>query len=67
MNLKGIQYLHEPTNFTITGLVDDIWVRLDGELIVVTIEVEVEYVLEKIRHHDLGSICRWQENFMRIQ
>ena len=35
MNLKGIQYLHEPTNFIITGAVDDIWVKPDGELIVV--------------------------------
>jgi|SRR5579862_2075980 len=34
MNLKGIQYLHEPTNFIITGSVDDIWVKPDGELIV---------------------------------
>jgi hypothetical protein len=35
MNLKGIQYLHETTNFIITGAVDDIWVKPDGELIVV--------------------------------
>ncbi len=35
MNLKGIQYLHEPTNFIITGAIDDLWVKSDGELIVV--------------------------------
>ncbi len=35
MNLKGIQYHHELTNFIITGSVDDIWVKPDGELIVV--------------------------------
>lgn len=35
MNLKGIQYHHEPTNFIITGALDDIWVKPDGELIVV--------------------------------
>lgn len=34
-NFVGVQYLHEPTNFTITGAVDDIWVSPDGELIVV--------------------------------
>lgn len=34
-NFKGIQYLHEPTNLTITGAVDDIWVNKRGELIVV--------------------------------
>lgn len=31
----GIQYLHEPTNFIISGGVDDIWVNSKGELIVV--------------------------------
>ncbi len=31
----GVQYLHEPTNFLITGGVDDIWVTPKGELIVV--------------------------------
>jgi CRISPR/Cas system-associated exonuclease Cas4 (RecB family) len=34
-NFKGIQYLHEGTNFLITGAVDDIWVAPSGELIVV--------------------------------
>src|SRR5689334_3266037 len=34
-NFKGIQVHHEPTNFTVTGAVDDIWVNPAGELIVV--------------------------------
>jgi len=34
-NFKGIQFLHEPTNFLVTGAVDDIWVNPKGELIVV--------------------------------
>ncbi len=34
-NFKGIQYLHEPTNFIVTGAVDDIWVNPKQELIVV--------------------------------
>ena len=34
-NFKGVQYLHEPTNFIITGAVDDLWVNPAGELIVV--------------------------------
>src|SRR3989338_4560755 len=34
-NFVGIQYLHEPTNFIITGAVDDVWVNKKGELIVV--------------------------------
>ena len=36
MNQRGIQYLHGPTNFCITGAVDDVWINLeDGELIIV--------------------------------
>lgn len=35
MNLKGIQYLHESTNFIVTGAVDDIWINSDGKLVIV--------------------------------
>jgi hypothetical protein len=34
-NFEGIEYFHEPTGFTISGAVDDIWVNPEGELIVV--------------------------------
>ena len=34
-NFVGVQYLHEPTQFIITGAVDDIWVNKKGELLVV--------------------------------
>ncbi len=40
-NFKGVQYLHQPTNFIITGAVDDLWQVADtgsnenGEIIVV--------------------------------
>lgn len=34
-NFKGIQYHHEPTNFIMTGAVDDLWVNKDGEITVV--------------------------------
>lgn len=34
-NFKGVQVLHEPTNFIITGAIDDLWVNPVGELIVV--------------------------------
>jgi hypothetical protein len=33
-NFKGVQVLHEPTNFIITGAIDDLWVNPKGELIV---------------------------------
>ncbi len=32
---KGVTHLHQPTNFLVTGGVDDIWVKPNGELIVV--------------------------------
>ncbi|MBI5004291.1 PD-(D/E)XK nuclease family protein [Candidatus Kaiserbacteria bacterium] len=34
-NFKGIEYVHQPTGFTVSGAVDDIWVNPAGELIVV--------------------------------
>lgn len=34
-NFKGVQFMHEPTNFIITGAIDDLWVNPNGELIVV--------------------------------
>ncbi len=34
-NFKGVQVLHAPTNLTITGAVDDLWVNPAGEIIVV--------------------------------
>lgn len=34
-NFKGVQYLHRPTNFVITGAVDDVWINQNKELIIV--------------------------------
>ncbi|MBI5153330.1 MAG: PD-(D/E)XK nuclease family protein [Parcubacteria group bacterium] len=34
-NFKGVQYYHEPTNFIITGAVDDLWHNKGGDIIVV--------------------------------
>ncbi|MBU1292855.1 PD-(D/E)XK nuclease family protein [Patescibacteria group bacterium] len=34
-NFEGVEHFHEPTGFTISGAVDDIWVNKAGELIVV--------------------------------
>ncbi len=34
-NFKGVRYLHEPTNLTITGAVDDVWINSAQELHVV--------------------------------
>lgn len=32
---RGVQYLHEPTNFLVCGGIDDVWQGKNGELIVV--------------------------------
>jgi hypothetical protein len=34
-NFSGLEYFHKPTGFTISGAVDDIWLKSNGELIVV--------------------------------
>jgi len=34
-NFKGVQYSHKPTNFIITGAIDDLWKNSAGEYIVV--------------------------------
>ncbi len=34
-NRRGVIYLHEPTQFIVTGSLDDIWINQEGELIVV--------------------------------
>jgi len=34
-NFKGVQFHHKPTNFIITGAVDDLWQDKNGEIIVV--------------------------------
>ncbi len=34
-NFKGIRFLHKPTNLTISGAVDDVWINPKGELIIV--------------------------------
>jgi CRISPR/Cas system-associated exonuclease Cas4 (RecB family) len=31
----GVQYLHVPTNFLLTGAIDDVWVNPDGQLSIV--------------------------------
>lgn len=34
-NFKGVQIQHEPTGFSISGAVDDVWVTPSGELLIV--------------------------------
>lgn len=34
-NFKGVQHHHQPTNFIITGAVDDLWINSQGQIVVV--------------------------------
>lgn len=34
-NFKGISHYHEPTGFTVSGAVDDVWEKPGGELVIV--------------------------------
>ena len=34
-NFEGIEYSHQPTGFTVSGAIDDVWVNSKGELIIV--------------------------------
>lgn len=34
-NFKGIEYVHQSTGFRVSGAVDDVWVKPNGELVIV--------------------------------
>ncbi len=55
---KGIAYFHEPTNFMITGGVDDIWVNPQEELIV------VDYKATS-KDGEVGIDAEWQITYKR--
>ena len=40
-NFKGITYLHEPTNFLLSGAIDDVWINRQEELVVVDYKATV--------------------------
>lgn len=55
---KGITYVHTPTNLLITGGVDDVWVKPDGELIV------VDYKATS-KHSEVTLDAEWQDGYKR--
>lgn len=74
-NFKGVHFLHEPTNFIITGAVDDVWVKPDGELIVAdykaTSKAEEIVALDKdwqIGYKRQSEIYQWllRQNGFRV-
>ena len=58
-NFTGIQYLHEPTNFLISGAIDDLWQNSKGEFIVVDYKATAKK--EEVTKLDKD----WQEGYKR--
>ncbi len=58
-NFTGVQYLHEPTNLTIFGAIDDLWINSQDEYIVV--DYKSTSKKEKITSVNLG----WQIGYKR--
>jgi len=57
-NFKGVQYYHEPTNFIISGAVDDLWQDENGELIV------VDYKATS-KNAQVSLDAAWQDGYKR--
>lgn len=57
-NLKGITFLHVPTQFLITGAVDDIWINSSGELIVVDFKATS-------KNDEVNINADWQNSYKR--
>ncbi|MBI2485118.1 PD-(D/E)XK nuclease family protein [Candidatus Uhrbacteria bacterium] len=55
-NFVGVQYHHEPTNFILTGAVDDVWVGRDGKLIVVDYK-------STAKDGEVGLDAEWQKSY----
>src|SRR3989344_1714633 len=54
-NFKGLQYFYEPTQITVTGAIDDLWISPKGELSVVDYKAtskDKEIELEDTRWHN---------------
>lgn len=58
-NFKGIEYHHKPTNFIITGAIDDLWINSKDEYIVVDYKSTSKG--EKIEELDKA----WQDGYKR--
>ncbi|MBI2052999.1 MAG: PD-(D/E)XK nuclease family protein [Candidatus Ryanbacteria bacterium] len=57
-NFRGLEYLHRPTNFVVTGAVDDVWVNPKGELIV------VDYKATS-KTSEVSIDAEWQDGYKR--
>lgn len=57
-NFKGVQFLHNSTNFIVTGAVDDIWINSKKELIV------VDYKATS-KEGEVNLDAEWQNGYKR--
>lgn len=55
---KGVQFWHEPTNFIITGAIDDIWVNFNNELSVVDYKATA-------KSGEVNLDAGWQDGYKR--
>ena len=58
-NFKGIQYLYEPTNFIITGAIDDLWINSKNEYTV------VDYKSTSKNEKIIALDKDWQDGYKR--
>jgi CRISPR/Cas system-associated exonuclease Cas4 (RecB family) len=56
---RGVQFLHEPTNLLVTGGVDDVWVDLDTDELVV-----VDYKATA-KNSEVSLDAEWQDGYKR--
>ncbi|MEX2054335.1 MAG: PD-(D/E)XK nuclease family protein [Candidatus Colwellbacteria bacterium] len=57
-NFVGVQFLHEPTGFLLTGAIDDVWVNPKGELMV------VDYKATS-KQGEVTLDAKWQDGYKR--
>lgn len=57
-NFKGVTTLHEPTGFTVSGAIDDVWVGRDGKVFV------VDYKATS-KDGEVSLDAEWQDGYKR--
>lgn len=57
-NFKGVQYHHKPTNFIMTGAVDDLWINNEGEIVVVDYK-------STSKTSEINLDADWQDGYKR--
>ncbi len=58
-NFKGVQYHHKPTNFIVTGAIDDLWINSKNEYIV------VDYKATSKNEEITALNKQWQDSYKR--